>query len=70
MADDKYLTRKEASAYLASIGCPVAVNTLANMAANHNAGDGPPFVAIGWRTLRYLQSDLDAWAKRRTRRIA
>jgi len=68
MDDEKYLTRKEASAYLGSIGCPVAVQTLANMASNQNAGDGPEFISSGWRTLRYAKSELDSWAHRRMRR--
>jgi len=60
MAD--WMTRKEAAAYLTSIGCPVSPKTLANRASNSNAGDGPPFVSSGWRSIRYAQADLDLWA--------
>lgn len=66
--EDEYLTRREASAYLKSIGDPLAVQTLANMAANNNAGGGPPFISIGWRTLRYPKKALNAWAAARKRR--
>lgn len=65
-----WLTRKEASAYLFSMGCPISVSTLANMAANENAGRGPPFTRAGWRIVRYLKRDLDEWARRRIERVA
>lgn len=67
--DAPYLSRKQASAFLESIGCPVSVGTLGHMAANKNAGKGPPFQRCGWRTVVYAREDLIAWAKRRIVRV-
>lgn len=65
-----WLTRKEASIYLGSQGCPVSAATLCNMAGNNNAGGGPAYTASGWKTIRYKRSDLDDWVRRRARRVA
>lgn len=64
-----YLNRKEAADYLTSIGCPMAPQTLANMASNNNAGKGPPYTKVSWKKIHYLQSDLDAWAKQYVVRV-
>ena len=71
MADPKkeWFSRKEASAYLESIGCPLAANTLAKMAENDNEGGGPPFTRIRWRIVRYRRTDLDAWVDKVSVRI-
>ena len=58
----EWLTRKEAAAYLTSIGCSIAAKTLANLACRHGGQAGPPYVARGWRTVRYRRADLDDWA--------
>lgn len=63
------LDRREAAAYLASKGITIAVQTLANMASNNNAGRGPAFTRIGWRSVSYSKADLDAWAKQYVVRI-
>jgi hypothetical protein len=65
---DDWLTRKESVVYLSSIGCPVTQRALEKRASNNNAGKGPAFTRIGWRTVRYKRSDLDAWAYRETTR--
>ena len=65
MADADLLSRKEAAKYLSSIGCPISVQTLANMAANRNVGKGPSFTRFGWKTVRYRRMDLDSWAQSR-----
>lgn len=65
-----WLTRKEASLYLFSIGCPVSANTLANMAGNNNAGRGPAYSRISWKVIRYHRRDLDTWVKSRVQRVA
>lgn len=67
--EDKYLTRKEAAAYLASIGCPLAPKTLANLAANNNAGNGPPFIHRGRGERHYPVSGLREWAQRAARMV-
>ena len=69
LADDDLLNRKMASAYLERLGCPVAPKTLANLAANDNAGRGPPFFRFRWKAIRYKRSDLEIWAKKEIRRV-
>jgi hypothetical protein len=65
----RWLTRKEAAEYLASLGCPIAAGTLENLACNNNAGGGPAFQRAGWRTVRYHTLDLDGWARARVIRV-
>jgi hypothetical protein len=67
--ESDFLSRKEASAYLAKIGCPLSVQTLANLAANQNAGNGPPFLRIRKKIVRYQKSLLDEWAYKHTTRV-
>lgn len=69
MADDDYLTRKAAAAYLAKIGCPVAPKTLENLAVNGNAGGGPSFIRVMRGIVRYRRADLDTWATRNMKRV-
>lgn len=64
MTDAVYLTRKQAAAYLTSIGRRISTATLANYARNGNSGDGPPYHLVRWTRAQYLQSELDAWAAR------
>ena len=64
----EWLTRKEAAAYLTSIGWPIAAKTLANLAGRNGGRGGPPYVAPGWRTVRYRRADLDDWARTHARR--
>lgn len=61
----EWLSRKEASAYLISIGCPVSARTLEVKASNNNRGQGPRFRRIDWSTVRYARVDLDEWARKR-----
>jgi hypothetical protein len=63
------LSRKEASEYLASLGWPVAHQTLANMASNNNALKGPPFVRFRWNRVAYRREDLDEWVRRQSTKI-
>jgi hypothetical protein len=65
----QYLSRKEASALLAKMGFPLAPQTLANLAANNNAGKGPPFVRFGENICRYRKDDIEAWVRSKMRRI-
>jgi predicted DNA-binding transcriptional regulator AlpA len=62
---DRWLSREEAAEYLTQLGCPTTFRTLEKMAVRNNEGHGPPFIRPGWKTVRYLQSDLEAWAKER-----
>ena len=66
---ETWLTREQAAQFLNTLGCPFTVGYLAKMAAERNAGDGPPFTRSGWRTVRYAKSDLEAWAKRKLERV-
>lgn len=66
----KWLTRKQAAAYLGSIGYPMSYRYLAKLASDDNSGDGPPFNRTGHRTVVYSRAELDAWAFRKTKRVA
>lgn len=57
---DIFLKRREAAAYLGSIGYTISAQTLAHKAVR---GDGPSFIRIGWSQVKYRRSALDAWAK-------
>ena len=63
------MSRKQAAAYLTSLGTRLSEKTLANLASNNNAGKGPSFTRSGWRTLYYFKADLDAWHKGRTVKV-
>jgi hypothetical protein len=60
----EWLTRRQAANYLTSLGCQISHRTLANLAANNNAGKGPPYTRFRWKHVQYRREDLDAWAKR------
>lgn len=64
-----WLSRKEAAIYLEKIGFTISARTLEKKAANNNAGKGPPFNRLGWKTVRYRRTDLEAWAQRETTRV-
>jgi hypothetical protein len=61
VSKDVYLSRKEASTFLASLGLFIAPSTLAKLAS---VGGGPVFRRFG-RQAKYLSSDLIAWAETR-----
>ena len=63
------LTRREAAAYLSSIGYSIAPQTLAYYASNGNKLNGPPFLRIGWSQVKYRRGELDQWAKSRMREV-
>jgi hypothetical protein len=67
--EETWLSRRAAALYLNRIGCPVSSRTLEKMASKNNSGRGPPFVRAGWKAVRYRQSDLDVWAKKRMVRV-
>lgn len=56
-----YLSRREASKYLADRGFPVAYTTLQKYAS---VGGGPLYRTFGGRAL-YLPAELDEWAEAR-----
>lgn len=58
---ETYLSRKEASRFLASFGLFIAPSTLAKYAT---VGGGPKFRRFG-RQVKYLPADLVAWAETR-----
>lgn len=66
---DDWVDRKGASRFLNSIGCPVKPQTLANLARSNNAGGGPPFTRIRWKTVRYNKDDLRTWAGTQMERV-
>jgi hypothetical protein len=67
--DKNWMRRKEAASFLSSIGCPMTYRALEKAASNGNAGKGPAFYRRGWKTVRYHRSDLEAWAKKESRRV-
>ncbi len=58
---EKYYTKREASAYLRSLGLPVAENSLSKYIT---IGNGPLFNKFGRRVV-YKQENLDNWAQSR-----
>jgi hypothetical protein len=64
-----WLTRKEAAAFLGTIGCPISHRTLANMAAKDNAMGGPPFQRVRRKIVRYQRDDLVRWAQQSSVRV-
>lgn len=64
MVDKEFLSRKEASAFLHSLGCPISPRTLEKMACNNNAGHGPPYTRYRWKQVTYARADLIEWAKK------
>jgi hypothetical protein len=64
------LSRKDAASYLTSIGCPISPKTLANLAAEDNAGGGPPFTRVRQKRVWYSREDLATWAKGQFERVA
>lgn len=64
-----WFSRKQAANYLTSMGCPISAATLGNLANNNNRGKGPPYTRFRWSQVRYLKTDLDAWAAREAVRI-
>lgn len=63
------LTRKAATHYLNSIGYPISLRTLENMARGVHSVAGPPFIKFSWNSVRYNKADLIAWAKNNARRV-
>ncbi len=66
--EPEWLSRKEASRFLSEIGCPVAVQTLANMAVKNNERHGPPFYRFG-NKVRYKADDLQSWVDAKAERV-
>ena len=57
-----WLSRKQAASYLTSRGVPMTEGTLANVAANNNAGRGPPFYVTRGFRVTYNRDELALWA--------
>jgi len=68
MSDDEWLDRKSAARYLAELGFPLAPGTLANMAQNRNAGNGPPFTYFR-NKIRYKKSEIEGWLRTQMRSV-
>lgn len=66
--ENQYLSRKQAAAYLRNHNCPISHRSLERMAANGNAGKGPPFWKSG-QTVLYDPAELEEWRKKRIRRV-
>lgn len=70
MAEAEFLSRKEASRFLESLGCPITPRALEKMANNNNEGNGPPYLRFRWRHVRYKRADLIAWSQKEMVRVA
>lgn len=60
------LDRKQAAAYLTSLGYKITPKTLANRVVT---GGGPPFTRRGWNLVTYARVDLDLWLRAQLVRI-
>lgn len=69
LPEDTWLSRKAAALYLTRGGFYITHRTLDMMATHNNAGKGPPFIRTSWKSVRYNQAELDAWAKKQTVRV-
>ena len=67
---NEYLDRKQCAIYLSDKGFRISAKTLANWAANNNAGDGPPFHRVRWVRVYYKRTEVDAWAEEKIEFIA
>lgn len=66
----EYLTRKAAANFLTKEGYPINARSLANLASNNNAGNGPAFTRMGWGApVQYHTDDLIAWAKMKRQKV-
>src|SRR5262245_41114870 len=67
----QWFTRRDASHYLwVEHGVRLSPATLANLAVKSSDADaGPPFHKEGGKNVSYSRSDLDAFARRRVRRV-
>lgn len=69
MADQQFFTRKQAAAYLHSLGLFLSAGTLKNYATHENAGRGPPFTRYRGFKVVYAKADLETWARKQVVRI-
>ena len=60
-SDQDYISRKEASVFLESLGVPLAPQTLAWLAAK-GENRGPPFYKIRGYRVGYKRGELRDWA--------
>ena len=54
------LSRKEAAAYITSLGYRVTHRTLDHWASDRR---GPRYTRLGWTMVTYKRSDIDEWIK-------
>lgn len=66
----EYLTRGECAEFLRLQGMRVSERHLANLAANNNAGEGPPFYRTRWTKVFYSREEVVTWLQAHTVRIA
>lgn len=56
----EWLSRKEAAAYLTSLGYRMSYRTLERL-AHKSPPAGPPYDRFGWKTVSYKREDLVRW---------
>jgi hypothetical protein len=62
----EYLTRGECAEFLKAQGLRMSDRHLANLAANNNAGGGPPFYRTRWSKVFYNRLEVIEWLKKET----
>lgn len=66
----EYLTRGECAEFLRLQGLRMSERHLGNLAANNNAGGGPPFYRTRWNKVFYNRAHVVEWLKAEAKFIA
>lgn len=65
----EYLTRGECAEFLRAQGLRMSERHLGNLAANNNAGGGPPYYRTRWTQVFYSRVEVVEWLKEHTEHI-
>ena len=66
----EYLTRQECAEFLRLHGLRMSERHLGNLAANNNAGKGPPYYRTRWSKVFYSRLEVVDWILRETEHVA
>lgn len=64
-----YLTRGQTAEYLRAQGMRCSERHLANLAANNNAGNGPPYYRTRWTKVFYSREEVAKWWLEQVERV-
>ena len=59
----EYLSRQECADFLRVQGLRMSDRHLRNLAANNNAGGGPPYFRVRWNKVFYYRLEVINWLK-------